>query len=67
MSSKEKIYRVHAHNTLYPTFSPMYYIARSEEQLRDELMTDYAGTLIIDGIVEVTVEEVVNQLNLHLS
>lgn len=63
----KKIYRVHAHDTTYECRSPQYFIAHSAEQLRDELETDYGSTLIIDAITEVTVEEVVNQLNLYIS
>lgn len=66
MTTREKIYRVHAHDTTFGCRSPQYYIARSAEQLRDELETDYGNTLVIDTITEVTVEDVVNQLNLYI-
>lgn len=63
MTAKEKIYRVHAHDTTYGFTSPRYFIARSMKQLRDELETDYGNTLVIESITEVTVEELVYQLN----
>ena len=66
MSKNEKIYRVHAHDTVYGCRSPQYFIAPNEELLRDELGTDYGDTLVIDAIVEVAIEEVVNQLNLYI-
>jgi hypothetical protein len=43
-----------------------YCIAESEEQLRADLERDNEGLVVIDEIVEVTVEEVVNQLNLYI-
>ena len=66
MTKSEKIYRVLAHDTVYGCRSHQYFIARSAEQLRDELETDHGGTLVIEAITEVTVEEVVSQLNLYI-
>lgn len=65
----KKIFRVESHDTFetdYPCTSPMYFVAESEEQLRKDFERDNEGLVVIDWITEVTVEEVVNQLNLHI-
>lgn len=66
----EKIFRVYAHDTTdtdYPCTSPMYFVAESEEQLRANFERDNEGLVEIDYIERVTVEEVVNQLNLYIA
>ena len=66
----KKIYRVYAHdttNTDYPCMPMMYVLAESEEQLRAEWELNNEGLVEIDEIVEVTIEEVVNQLNLYIA
>lgn len=65
----KKIFRVESHDAFeveYPCTSPMYFVAESEEQLRADLERDNEGLVVIDWITEVTVEEVVNQLNLYI-
>lgn len=65
----KKIFRVYAHDTTetdYPCMPIMYHIAESEEELRKNFEQSNEGLVEIDGIVEVTVEEVVNQLNLYI-
>lgn len=67
MATRNTIYRVLAHDTTYPISSPRYYVARSAEQLRAELERDHEGTIVIEAIVEVTLQEVVNQLNFYIA
>ena len=61
-----KIYRVYAHDaeeTDYPCQPVMYHLAESEEELRATLERDNEGLIVIDWIIEVTIEEVVSQAN----
>lgn len=66
----KRVFRVCAHNVKpvdYPISSPQYYVAESAEKLRDELYDiHYSMDIIIDEVVPVTVEEVVNLLNLYI-
>jgi hypothetical protein len=64
------IYRVEAHDTTevqYVCTSPMYYVSElSIEGFRHVLDIAHEGTVAIDSVKEVTVEEVVNLLNLYI-
>ena len=65
----KKIFKVECHDAVeveYACISPMYYVAESEEQLRADIERDNEGLGVIDWITEVTVEHVVNQLNLYI-
>ena len=65
----KKIYRVYAHDAVevdYPCHPVMYHLAENEEELRENLERDNEGLVVIDWIVEVTLEEVISQVNFAL-
>lgn len=62
MPDNKKIYKVRGHDYFSNTLIS-YFIAESKEQLIAELEEIHEGSVIIDEVVEVTVEHIVYQLN----
>lgn len=65
----KKIYRVYVHDAEkvdYPCQPVMYHLAENQEELREAIERDNEGLVVIDWIVEVTLEEVISQANFAL-
>jgi hypothetical protein len=65
---EKKIFRVYAHDTTetdYPC-SDLFYLAESKEQLRKDLDEMHEGTVVIDDIVEYSLDATIDLLNLYI-
>ena len=63
----KKIYRVSAHNPENNMqYVTQFYLADNIAQLAIDLYKDHMGTIDIDEIEEVTLQQVINITNLHM-
>ena len=66
----KKIYRVYAHmaevDEWFEDYDSFYVTEQSKEEFIAQLEEDHDGTIIIDEVVEYTVEAVVQLLNLYI-
>ena len=62
----KKIYKVYAHDVETGLeFSSFYTVEQSKGEFVAQLIEEHDGTIVIDDIVEYTIEAVVNLLNLY--
>ena len=66
----KKIFKVEAHDAYevdYPCTSPADYVTeQSKEDFMAQLEKDHDGSIVIDDVTEITVDEVVRLLNLYI-
>ena len=65
----KRIYRVHAHDTTetdYPCTDAFYVTDLAKAEFALDLEEAHEGTIVIDEIIEYSLEEVINLLNLYI-
>lgn len=63
----KKIYRVYAHDVIEDIeYSSFYVTEQSKEDFIAQLIKDHEGTIAVDVVIEYTVDQIMNLLNLHI-